>query len=133
VSRPRIPPCGTRNFEGLLYRGQTEGRDVTYRIAFWVMLCAMRRALALLSAAALATFTLAVAPHLVHHLFEPGDTGPDCPFATTAERLPGDTAVAVTVSTGDTASAPVIPPPPAALPSTPPARAAARAPPLRAS
>ncbi|SRR5712692_6404138 len=117
----------------VLHHGQTEGRDVTHRIVFWVMLCAMRRALALLSAAVLATFTLAVAPHLVHHLFEPGDTGPDCPFATTAERLQGDTAVAITVSPGDTTPARVIPPPPAALPSTPPAPAAARAPPLRAS
>lgn len=44
-----------------------------------------RSPLGLLAAACFLAFTVAQAPHLVHHLFEPSKT--DCTFASTGDRV----------------------------------------------
>lgn len=55
-------------------------------------------------------FLVEQAPHSVHHLFDPGYTAEECPFATAGERLPGLGAEAIGFDHGP-AWEPVGPPP----------------------
>jgi hypothetical protein len=93
----------------------------------------MRRGPGLLLAVCLAVFTIATAPHRVHHLFEPEHTERDCPFATVAERIPADTSIVVALAAHETAPTSVVPLPTVALPSTASAPTTARAPPSLSS
>jgi len=45
--------------------------------------------LRLLAASCFLAFLLAQSPHLIHHLFEPGQNQDDCAFASAAERAQG--------------------------------------------
>jgi hypothetical protein len=49
----------------------------------------MRRLGALLSGTFLLVFVVGLSPHLVHHAFEHHQAADDCPFAASAERVPG--------------------------------------------
>ncbi|OLC17386.1 MAG: hypothetical protein AUH29_01940 [Candidatus Rokubacteria bacterium 13_1_40CM_69_27] len=85
-----------------------------------------------LTGALFVVYVVGLAPHLVHHLFDPHQTQADCPFATAAEREHAMPVAVVTVVTPVTAVS--LPPPPTLdLPVTVPAVASARAPPVIAS
>lgn len=89
--------------------------------------------LGLLSAALFAAFVIELSPHLVHHLFEPGQGQSDCPFAASGERQPTASGSAVTLLPAAVAH-PAIPcPDPGGLPAVTCAPPAARAPPFAAS
>jgi hypothetical protein len=84
----------------------------------------------LLVLAAFVTFVVGLAPHLVHHLFEPGALAHDaCPFAAAGERAQPIVGPAITLAAADApvAGVPAPPPPAAVAPSVRPP--AVRAPP----
>ncbi|HEV8640666.1 MAG TPA: hypothetical protein VGV13_06165 [Methylomirabilota bacterium] len=86
----------------------------------------------LLTGALFVVYVVGLAPHLVHHLFDPHQPQTDCPFATAAERQHATPAAAVTVVTA-MASVPLTRPAPPNLPVVVLAAASARAPPVTAS
>lgn len=86
----------------------------------------------LLTGALFVVFLVGLAPHLVHHLFDPHPTPADCPFATVADRQHAMPASAVTVVAAET-SVPALPPTTPTLRVVALAAAPARAPPLTVS
>ncbi|MCL6640024.1 MAG: hypothetical protein K6T92_01495 [Candidatus Rokubacteria bacterium] len=86
----------------------------------------------LLVLAAFVTFVVGLAPHLVHHLFEPDAAHDDCPFAAASERAQPIVGPAITLVAG---GAPVARVPASPCPAAGPShsrRPDARAPPRSA-
>jgi len=98
-------------------------RPTTFRLRF-----RLRPVLGLLAAACFLAFTVAQAPHLVHHAFEPSKT--DCAFASAGDRAQEFAAETATLILPPAAEpgGPVIDQSPPASPAL--ASADARAPPL---
>lgn len=88
--------------------------------------------LRVLVAAAFLTFVVGLAPHLVHHLFEPEAGAQDCPFAAAGDRAQPIVSPAVSLVAAAAALAVVPPPAPPAVPAVETGAPAVRAPPTAA-